>query len=164
MERRRCGISCGEGVSKPTPIWTGTVDRDGVMRLDSIALFRRFCSSLKNQAVQVTVKKLARRKSKGQLGYLFGIVYPVIADEMGYRDYEIEQVHDAIIRHLRGLKPEPNPLQMRVSLAEMSHEEVSAYIEDCRHWALTEYGIVTPDAEKVEIPKERRKSPRTAAA
>jgi hypothetical protein len=137
-------------VSKPVPVWAGTIDRDGVLRLDSTALFRRFCTTLKNQAVQVTVKKLSRRKSQNQLGFLFGVIYPVIAHEMGYRNYEVEQVHDAIIRHLRGLKPEPNPLGMRVSLADMDHEAVSAYISDVRFWALTEYGITTPDADKAE--------------
>ncbi len=151
-------------MAKPTPIWTGTISEDGTLRLDSIALFRRFCGTLKNKAVQVTVKTLARRKSTSQLGYLFGVVYPVIADELGYQEYEVEQVHDAIMRHLRGLKPEPNPLQVRVSLAEMSHEDVSAYISDVRFWALTEYGITTPDSDKVDVPQERRKTPRTEAA
>jgi hypothetical protein len=143
---------------KPVPIWTGTVDPDGTLRLDSIALFRRFCGSLKNKAVQVVVKVQGRSKSRSQLGYLFGVVYPVIAEEVGYKQYEVEQVHDALMRKLRGLQPEPNPLQLRVSLATMEHEEVSAYIEDVRHFALTELGIVTPDAEKVEIPKERRRA------
>jgi hypothetical protein len=151
-------------MGKPTPLWSGAIDAEGTLHLDSIALFRRFCSSLKNQAVQVTVKKLARPKSRSQGGYLWGVLYPVIAEELGYREYEAEQVHDALMRKLRGLQPDPNPLGLRVSLATMSHEEVSAYIEDVRHFALTELGIVTPDAEKVEIPKERRKSPRTAAA
>lgn len=127
------------------------------MHLDSIALFRRFCSTLKNQVVSVVVKKRTRPKSHNQLGYLFGVIYPVIADEMGYREYEVEQVHDALMRELRGLQPEPNPLGLRVSLATMSHEEVKDYIEDVRHYALTELNVVTPDAEKVEIPAERRR-------
>ena len=135
-------------MSKPVPVWSGVVDGEGKLRLDSTALFRRFCGSLKNQAVQLVVKKMARPKSRSQLGYLFGVVYPVIAEDLGYRDYEVEQVHDALVRKLRGLQPEPNPLELRVSLATMSHEEVSAYIEDVRHFAVTELGIVTPDADK----------------
>lgn len=135
---------------KPVPIWSGAIDAGAKLHLDAVGLFKRYLGTLANQPVQVVVKKLSRRKSQGQLGYLFGLVYPVIADEMGYRDYEVEQVHDAIMRELRGLKPEPNPLKLRVSLAEMTHEEVSAYIEDVRHWAVTEYGIVTPDANAAE--------------
>lgn len=135
-------------MAQPVPIWSGVVTPEGRLRLDARALFDGYVKRLSNQPVQLVLKKLSRRKSSNQLGYLFGVVYPVIADEMGYRDYEIEQIHDAIIRHLRGLKPQPNPLGCRVSLAEMSHEEVSAYIEDVRHWAVTEYSIVTPDATK----------------
>ena len=151
-------------MAKPVPTWSAVVDKEGVLHLDSIALFRRYCGTLKDKAVTVTVKKAARPKSRSQLGYLFGIVYPVIAEEIGYKEYEVEQVHDALMRELRGLLPEPNPLQLRVSLSTFSHEEVSAYIEDVRHYAVTELGIVTPDADKVEVPTERRKSPRSAAA
>ena len=100
--------------------------------------------------MRITVKLATRRKSSSQLGHLFGVLYPVIADELGYRHYEVEDVHDAIMRELRGLKPEPNPLKLRVSLADMSHAQVREYLEDVRHWAVTQYGIVTPDAERAE--------------
>lgn len=136
---------------KVVPVWSAAIDRDGKLHLDARSLFLRYLGTLKNQAVRVIVEKTTRRKSQSQLGYLWGVVYPVIAEELGYRSYEVDAVHDALMRKLRGLRPEPNPLGLRVSLAAMSHEEVSEYIEDLRHWALTEYGIVTPDAEKVAV-------------
>lgn len=137
-------------MSKPVPVWTGVVSSTGQLVLDSYSLFDRYVGKLANKRVKLVLKAESRPKSRNQLGYLFGIIYPVIADDLGYRQYEVEEVHDAVMRELRGLKPEPNPLKLRVSLAEMSHEEVSAYIEDVRHWAVTEYGIVTPDANRVE--------------
>lgn len=145
-------------MSKPVPIWTGVVDADGRIRFDARALFDAFVKRLHGQPVTITVKKQTRAKSRSQLGYLWGVVYPVIAEDLGYREYEVDQVHDAVMRELRGLQPEPNPLKLRVSLAAMSHEEVSEYIEDVRHWAVTEHGIVTPDADKVEIPSKRGKA------
>lgn len=135
-------------MASPIPVWQGTVDKDAVLRLDARTLFSVYLKKFRNQPVQVIVKKLARKKSRNQLGYLFGVVYPVLADHVGYRDYEVEEVHDAVMRILRGLKPAPNPLGLRVSLAEMEHEQVSEYIEDVRHWALVNHGCVTPDAEK----------------
>jgi hypothetical protein len=143
-------------VAKPVPVFVGSVDEEGTLWLDARALFRGYLRSLKNKPVQLTVKVLQRKKSQSQLGYLWGAVYPVIAEHFGYCDYELEAMHDEIMRVLRGLKPEPNPLKIRVSLAEMSHEDVSAYITDVRHWALVEHGIVTPDADRVEF-KERGK-------
>ena len=139
-----------QGMSLPVPVWHGVIDKDGTLLLEAPHLFTSYIKWLKNHAVTLVLKKRTRRKSTQQLGYLFGVVYPVIADELGYRQYEVEQVHDAVMRELRGLKPEPNPLKLRVSLAAMSHEDVSAYIEDVRHWALTAYSIVTPDADKAE--------------
>lgn len=137
-------------MSAPVPVWSGVVGADGKLRLDATELFKAHVKRLKNNSVQLVLKKLSRKKSSNQLGYLFGVVYPVIAEDLGYRQYEVEEVHDAIARELRGLKPEPNPLKLRWSLAEQDHEAVSAYIEDVRHWAVTTYGIVTPDAEKAE--------------
>ncbi len=144
-------------MAAPIPVWIGVVNADGVLKLDARGLFLGYVKRLKNQPVQLVLKKLARKKSQGQLGYLFGIVYPILAEHLGYREYEVDEVHDGVIRQLRGLKPEPNPLLLRVSLKEMSHEEVSEYIEDVRHWALMEHGCVTPDAVKVESKQPLRR-------
>lgn len=135
---------------KPVPVWIGVVDPEGKVRLLAKDLFHRYVTTLKGKPVQLVLKVQQRAKSTNQLGFIFGVCYPIIADELGYRQYEVEEVHDALMRRLRGLKPEPNPLQLRVSLAEMTHEEVSAYIDDLRHFAVTEWGIVVPDPSKAE--------------
>lgn len=137
-------------MAAPVPVWSGTVSTDGKLFVDARGLFLAHLKRLANQPVQVVVKKLGRRKSQQQGGYLFGVLYPVIAEELGYRSYEVEEVHDACMRELRGLKPEPNPLKLRCSLRDMDHQQVSEYIEDLRHWAVTNYGIVTPEANKAE--------------
>lgn len=135
-------------MSQPIPVWRGVVDTDGKLQIDGLDLFRRYIARLKGQGVTLTLRKATRPKSRSQLGYLWGIVYPVIAESLGYKDYEIDALHDALMQKLCGLKPDPNPLNLRVSLATMSHEEVSGYIEDVRFFALTELNIVTPDAHK----------------
>lgn len=137
-------------MATPIPVWTGTVDASGRLRLDARSLFDAFTKRLANQPVTLTLKKLSRAKSQNQLGYLFGVLYPVIADGLGYREYEVEEVHDACMRHLRGLKPDPNPLKLRESLRDHDHEYTSNYISDLRFWALTEMNVVTPDAGKAE--------------
>lgn len=141
-----------------TPRWGGVVDADGKLRLEARGLFQAHLNRLKNQPVEVIVRKVGRPKSLNQLGYLFGIVYPVIGEAFGDTDYDVAAIHDAIMRQLRGLKPDPNPLGLREGLTGKEHEWVSDYISDVRHWALTSFGIVTPDAERVEIPARRRKA------
>lgn len=136
--------------ARPIPVWVGTVDATGTLRLQAHSLFQHYVQTLRNRPVQLVLRKRVRPKSLSQLGYLWGVIYPIAAESFGYMDYEVEALHDACMRELRGLKPEPNPLKVRISLAEMSHEEVSDYISDLRHWLLTEHGIITPDAEKAE--------------
>lgn len=137
-------------MAAPIPVWHGAVDTSGRLHLDAKDLFDSYVKRLANSPVTLVLKKTARAKSRSQLGFIFGCCYPVIAEELGYRQYEIEEVHDALMRRLRGLRPEPNPLQLRVSLREMTHEQVSEYIEDLRHFAVTEWGIVIPEPGKAE--------------
>jgi hypothetical protein len=136
----------------PVPVFGGAVDADGKLHLDEQERERRrtWLRSLRNQPVQVVIKKATRAKSQSQLGYLWGVLYPVIAEEIGYSEYEAEELHDACMRRLRGLKPGPNPLELRETLRDKDHEYVSNYISDLRHWALTQYGIETPDSTKAE--------------
>lgn len=135
---------------RPVPVFSGVVDGDGKLHLDANGLFRAYVSKFRNKPIRLTVRTQERPKSRNQLGYLFGVVYPVLAEHLGYMDYEIDALHDAVMRHVCGLRPEPNPLGLRKSLAEMSHEDVSTYIESVRHWALADHGVVTPDADAAE--------------
>lgn len=135
---------------QPVPVWSGVVDTSGRLHLDARGLFDGYLKRLKNQPVQLVIRKQSRPKSRSLMGYLFGVVYQVAAEHFGYMDYEIEALHDECMRTLRGLKPDPNPLQLRVSLAEQDHDFASNYVSDLRHWLLTEHGCVTPDAEKAE--------------
>ena len=131
------------------PKWSGVVTPAGVLKLDARDLFFQHLKRLANQPIELVIRKMARPKSTSQMGYLFGIVYPVIGEAFNDIDYDVDALHDALMRKLRGLKPEPNPLQMRETLRDKDHEYVSDYISDLRLWALGE-GVVTPDAKHVE--------------
>lgn len=143
--------------ARVVPKWAGVVTADGVLKLDARGLFFGYLKRLANQPIELVVRKLSRPKSHSQLGYLWGVIYPIAAEHFGYADYELDALHDAIIRVVVGLKPDPNPLKLRASLAEMSHEEVSAYISDVRHWLVAEHGCVTPDAHRVDVPAPRHR-------
>lgn len=134
----------------PAPIWYAVVDDKGRLHAEAADLLRRYLLGFAGRAIQMVIRPRARVKSKGQLGYWHGVIIPILADHFGYRSWEHDAVHDAVMRHLRGEKPEPNPLHARVSMAEMTHAQVSELIEDARHWALTSHGVTIPDAEKVE--------------
>ncbi len=143
--------------ARVTPKWSGTVGADGVLRLDANGLFKSWLGkALKNQPVEVIVRKMGRPKSHSALGYLFGVIYPIAGEEFCDTDYDVEALHDAFMRKLRGLKPEPNPLQMRETLRDKDAEYLTDYINDLRHVLLTDYGMTTPDASKVDVPTPRK--------
>jgi len=133
----------------PIPLFHGVVDDEGRLHLHARQAFDAYVRRFREQPVVVTVKKATQPKSRSQLGYWWGVVIPVLAEAFGYAQHEHEAVHDEVLRVLRGLKPEPNPLKVRVSMSEMTLDEVSLLITDCRLWAL-DHGVVIPDAEKVE--------------
>jgi hypothetical protein len=145
-------------MAKPVPIFVGSVDETGKLWLEARGLFKGYLKSLKNKPVQVVVKALSRSKSRSQLGYLWGVLYPVLAEEFGYADYDLDSLHDGCMRELRGLKPDPNPLKLRETLRDKDHQYVSDYISDLRHWALMEHQIVTPDANQVETKEPRKRA------
>lgn len=145
-------------MAQPIPIWSGVVSADGKLHLDARGLFASYIKKLANQPVQLVLKKLARPKSQSQLGYLWGVLYPIFAEYMGHLDYEMDAVHDACMREVLGLKEEPNPLKLRVSLKDLTHEQVSDYISDLRYWMLDKHGCVTPDAENAEPARTKRRA------
>ena len=51
-----------------------------------------------------------------------------------------------------GLRPEPNPLKLRVSTSdpEFTTADFAEYCEQVRIWAATEFGVVIPDPETAE--------------
>lgn len=137
------------------PVFRGMVSEDGeTLLLDARGLFKAWLKKHAGQRVRFPAEVDRPPKSHDQLGYLFGVLYPFMAREIcGYTDYEstradvIDAMHDALMRRLGRLRPEPNPLELRQSAREWTTAEMSAYIEELRTWAVIEHGCVTPDAE-----------------
>jgi len=66
------------------PVWHGVVDKNGALHMQAVDLFRTWLRKFRGKPVQIVIKAAGRRKSTQQLGYLFGVVYPVIAEDLGY--------------------------------------------------------------------------------
>ena len=137
-----------------TPVFRGSVSA-GKLTLDARKLFDTWLAKFEGKRVTLTLDAEAEPKSQQQTGYWHAVLIPLLAEEFGYGRWEHDAVHDAVMRKLRG---EHGPLKARLSMAKMSKAEVSALIDDCRAWALTDYSIVTPDPEP-----DARKRAATAA-
>ena len=125
-------------------VFSGAVTA-GRLVLDARPLFDAWLSTLEGERVTLTGAKEKRRRSLTQAAYLFGVVYPAIAEHCGYEAYEVDEVHDAVMRTLGYLRPEPNPLSLRQSLREMDSATQTDYIEQVRRWAAKSFGLDIAD-------------------
>lgn len=125
-------------------VFHGTVTA-GRLVLDRGPEFQDSVSALEGERITVTLAKEKRRRSMTQAAYLFGVVYPAIAEHCGYEAYEVDEVHDAVMRTLGYLRPEPNPLSLRQSLRDMDSAAQTDYIEQVRRWSAKSFGLDIAD-------------------
>ena len=146
-------------MSKPVPVFSGVVTTDGVVRLDARALFHRYVRTLANTPITLIVKKLTRQRTTSQNRWYWGCIVPLIAEHCGYQPYEHEALHDELVRKFLGLRPEPNPLGLRISTSdpEFTTADFAEYCDQVRIWAATDLGVVIPDPNTVEVPAAKRR-------
>lgn len=134
---------------KAAPVWFGACDQDAKLHLDAPSVFKAFLSKFAGKRVRLRLELDTPVRSKNANKYWWGVVIPCIADELGYLPHEHEAVHDAVVRHLVGLRPCSDPrLQIRQSTHDMDRDDFGVLIESAVIWAATELGIVIPDPDK----------------
>lgn len=140
------------------PTWTGNVDDDGVVHLDSPSGFKAWTkATLKGCRFSMTLTKQRTQRSRNQNAFWWAVVVPMFADACGYAHHEHEAVHDELVRVLVGLKPDANPaLKIRQSTTEMDTLDFNTLIEQAQIFGAEKLGIVIPDPDK-EWRQARRK-------
>lgn len=126
----------------------------------ALAAFVR--GNLKNSVVELVVRKKRIKRSDKQNKYYWGVVIAEIASCAGYRKADAYQLHDALAFKFLPLPNCPitgSPRRMRTPDTDTS--EFSAYLEQVIQWAAETWGVVIPEATKVE-PREdvEARSPR----
>jgi len=136
-------------MAKPVPIWHGVIDSRGVFVPDAQGAWIVYKRTFANKRVEVTLKQWRKKATRKQHGWYRGMALPMIAEEMGHREYEYPAVHDALMRELFGLKEDCDPrLQIRKSTADMNTVEFTeSMMETVQEWAATKLGLVLPDPD-----------------
>lgn len=112
-------------------------------------MFRAYLSKLAGKRIRLTIEEDRPVRSRNANAFWWAVVIPAIADELGHPKHEHDAVHDAVVRHIAGLKPNTDPrLQIRVSTHDMDMEDFGVLIEQAVIWAATDLGIVIPDPDK----------------
>lgn len=110
---------------------------DGKLKLDNVNAFKSCLKKYDGQDIEIKLKKREDDKTLRQLGYLHAAVIPAIAERTGH---SIDEVYI-------GLKQKYLPEGID-SLAGLSKQRVSSFIDDCIRYAAQEHGIHIPSAVK----------------
>lgn len=117
-----------------------------------MAAFAR--ANLKNAPVEIVLRRKRRQRTAKQSRYYWGVVIAEIASCAGYRKADAYQLHDALAFKFLPLPPCPitgSPRRQRTPETDTS--EFSAYVDQVIQWAAETWGVVIPEATKVE-PRE----------
>jgi hypothetical protein len=126
------------------------------VHLDAPLALRAFLRTLKNKAIEVTVRKQVKHRTKPQVAYYFSVVIPEFAAGVGYRRDEHYELHDALMHRFWPLDPDRltgSPRRRRLTLKDqgagdpLSDEEMGIHIEQVVILA-AEQGVIIQDADK----------------
>jgi len=126
------------------PIWTGEV-RAGRVIYDRPADFVNWLSTLNGKRVVVRVEPRKVRRSVEQNAYWWGVVVPIIAEDLGWDRHEHDALHYSLLHECFGYT-EKNGLRVPIKTAssKLSVDEFTQLIEWAVRWAAVEHHIVVP--------------------
>jgi len=134
-------------VSNQIPVFIGTVDMTGKLRLDENARFGLYVQTLKSQTVQVTVKKRGTQRSLDQNAWAWGVAYPIIAEEIGYDRHEHDELHYALVAKCFGehFDKRVGAMVPNKRSSKLTTKEFSEYMDWLVRFAATDLGgILVP--------------------
>ena len=132
----------------------GHVDSDGMLRFDDVTHWAGGLRSFLGKRVRVTISRETKGRTLPQNQWLWGAIYPAIADWSGH---SVDEIHE-VMKQMHGSKrlvqlPGGNPRQgdtaaynvaVPRSTATYTTDEFSEYVERVRAWA-AQQGLNIPD-------------------
>jgi len=128
------------------PILYGKV-RDGKLKLDNPQNYLVEISKLEGQRIELTIRKERHTRSLSQNKYYWGVIIQILSDYFGY---DKEEMHEALkFKFLK--RHEDTDLVTVGSTAKLSTAGFTEYIDDIIRWASTEYQVIIPSADGIEL-------------
>lgn len=123
---------------------TIALPKDAAAREHALGLLIGKLRSLRpNFEYEVEIRQRRPKHSDEQRGYLWGVVYRVIASHCGYT---ADDIHDHCKRMFLSTGEDEHGIRRVKSLSRMSVDELSQYIEQVIAWAETDLGVMIPPA------------------
>ncbi len=128
------------------PIFRGIV-KGGKLKLGNPQGYLVELSKLEGKHIELTIQKERNTRTLNQNSYYWGVIIEILSD---YTGYDKDEVHEALkFKFLK--KYEDTNLVTVGSTAKLSTAEFADYIDGIIRWAATEYQIVIPSADGVEL-------------
>jgi len=128
------------------PVLYGLV-KGGKLTLDNPQSYLVELSRLEGQRIELTIRKERHVRSLSQNKYYWGVIIEILSDNFGY---DKEEMHEAL--KFKFLKKHGDTDLVTVSsTAKLSTIEFTEYIDGIVRWASTEYQIVIPSADGIDL-------------
>ena len=128
------------------PILYGKV-KDGKLKLDAPQNYLVELSRFEGQRIELTIRKERHVRSLSQNKYYWGVIIEILSANFGY---EREEMHEAL--KFKFLKKHGDTDLVTVgSTAKLSTAEFTEYIDEIIRWASTEYQVVIPSADGLDL-------------
>ena len=111
--------------------------------------FIEYFKTLKDGEYRIEICKWRNKRSDLQNKYYWGGVIPILSEELGYENYEKEELHE--ILKAKFLKDFKNVGKERIDYSKsttlLSTKEFMEYVDKIIRWAAQELNIYIPDPE-----------------
>ena len=104
---------------------TGTV-KDGNILPDNPNYFKAQMMKLEGKRIQI--EEVRRSKTQGQLGYLFGVCYPLIAEHTGYTIEETHSLMKKLYLPRKFIMWRGREIELEPSIKPSTSKELSEFI------------------------------------
>jgi hypothetical protein len=126
------------------PVFSGKIEKGKVL-LDNPNRYLVHLSRLEGKRIELVLRKERETRSNNQNSYMWGVVYEILSQHLGYTPEEIHEVMK--FKFLRSFK---NELEYVKSTTKLNTTEMETYLENIRRFAATELNCIIPNPNECE--------------
>jgi hypothetical protein len=130
-----------------TPVFTGVI-KDNKEVFDQPQKYSVYKAKLEGKKFELILRKRQSKRSLAQNRYLWGVVYEIAAEYMGYPPEEKDKVH-GIFKLMFLLKVDDKGRKYVESTTALNTAQFEEYVAAVKRWASNE-GLYIPDPNEAD--------------
>ncbi len=130
------------------PVFSGKIEQ-GKVKLDNPNRYLVQISRLEGQRIEVVLRKQKSQRSLNQNNYMWGVVYEILSEHLGYSTEEIHEIcRFMFLRSTMG--GGGKVFDLVKSTAKLNTADFEVYLDKVRMWAAQELNCYIPLPNEVE--------------